>query len=116
MNKNNILKKSHEIEKLLKKKKSVGSRYYVIYYIETLNKEVHIAISASKKLGDAVVRNYEKRVIRELFRKHIDELKGFDMLFVIKSNSLELSFDEKEKQIKYLLRKIYARGENNNEK
>ena len=97
MNKSNILKKSYEIEKLLKNKKSVGSKYYVIYYNYISKDDVHIAISASKKLGDAVDRNYEKRVIRELFRKHIDKIKGFNMLFVIKKNSLELSFEEKEK-------------------
>ena len=116
MNKNNILKKSYEIERLLKNKKSVGSRYYVIYYNESFKDEVHIAVSASKKLGDAVTRNYEKRVIRELLRKHINDFKGLDMLFVIKSNSLELEFNEKEKQIKYLLKKMYTRGENKYEK
>ena len=89
---------------------------FLIYYNENKSDEVHIAISASKKLGDAVDRNYEKRVIRELFRKRIDKLKGFDMLFVIKTNSLELSFEEKNKQINYLLRKIITKGVNNNEK
>ena len=116
MNKSNILKKSYEIERLLKNKKSVGSKYYVIYYNENKSDEVHIAISASKKLGDAVDRNYEKRVIRELFRKQIDKLKGLDMIFVIKKNSLDLSFEEKEKQIKYLLKKIVIKGDKNNEK
>ena len=116
MNKSNILRKSYEIEKLLKNRKSVGSRYYVIYYMESSSDDVHIAISASKKLGDAVERNYEKRVIRELLRKRINEFKGLDVLFVIKSNSLELDFKEKEKQIKYLLRKMYTRGENETEK
>lgn len=116
MNKSNILRKSYEIEKLLMNKKSVGSRYYVIYYMEASDNEVHIAISASKKLGDAVVRNYEKRVIRELLRKHIEEFKGLDVLFVIKRNSLELDFNEKERQIKYLLKKMYTRGENKDEK
>lgn len=112
MNKSYILKKSYEIENLLKNKKSVGSRFYVIYYKQNNTQHVHIAVSASKKLGDAVVRNYEKRVIKEILRSHIEKLKGFDMLFVIKSNSLDLEFCEKEKQIKYLIKKMTVKGEN----
>ena len=111
MNKTYILKKSYEIENLLKNKKSVGSKFYVIYYKESNTQEVHIAVSASKKLGDAVVRNYEKRVVKEILRSNIERLKGLDILFVIKKNSLELEFNEKEKQIKYLVKKITVKGE-----
>lgn len=112
MNKSYILKKSYEIEKLLKNKKSVGSKFYVIYYKENETKNVHIAVSASKKLGDAVVRNYEKRVVKEILRSHIEKLKGLNILFVIKNNSLDLEFKEKEKQIKYLIKKMTVKGEN----
>ena len=112
MNKTYILKKSYEIEKLLKNKKSVGSKYYVIYYKAKETNDVHIAVSASKKLGDAVVRNYEKRVVKEILRSHLKKLKGLDMLFVIKNNSLNLKFYEKENQIKYLIKKIIGKGEN----
>ncbi len=116
MNKSNILKKSYDIETLLKNKKSVGSKYFVIYYKECEIPSVRIAISASKKLGDAVVRNYQKRVIREILRKYLKRFEGLEMLFVIKQNALALSFEEKENQIKYLIKKINTKGEKKNEK
>lgn len=116
MNKSNILKKSYEIETLLKNKESVGSKYFVIYYKKKENNDVRIAISASKKLGDAVVRNYQKRVIREILRKNLKKFEGLDLLFVIKANSLVLDYNEKENQIKYLIKKMNIKGEKKNEK
>ena len=116
MNKSYVLKKSYDIEKLLQNKMSVGSKYYVIYYKNNVNNEVHIAISASKKIGNAVKRNYQKRMIREILRKKIKKIENLDILFVIKTNSLNLTFQEKEQQINYLLKKIKTKGENKNEK
>lgn len=106
MNKKYILTKSYDIEELLKKRNSVGSKYYVIYYIKTSSNEFEIAISASKKLGNAVIRNYNKRVTREIIREKIDLIKGFRMLLVIKPSSLLLSYEEKKKQVDYIIKKL----------
>ena len=46
------LKRKKDIELLMKIKKSVGNRYYAIYYTES--EQLKVAVSASKKLGNAV--------------------------------------------------------------
>lgn len=98
------LKKNKDIEHLVKLKKSVGNRYYVIYYNES--NETKVAISVSKKVGNAVVRNYQKRVVREILNKHFEKITNKYLLIVIKKNCLDLSFIEKEEMLKILLSKV----------
>ena len=43
-----------------------------------------IAISISKHIGNAVVRNYEQRVHREIIRAMMCDLEHLEILFVIK--------------------------------
>lgn len=111
MNKKYILKKSYEIQNLLKNKKSVGSKYYVIYYNSTDKENPQIAIAVSKKIGNAVIRNYEKRIIREILRDYIYELKNIKMLFVVKPSSLDLTYINKKEQIEYLFKKMLKQGD-----
>lgn len=104
MNKNYILKESHDIQKLLKYKKSVGNKFFVIYYVK--DNETKVAFSASKRIGNAVIRNYNKRVMREIVRKNIKCLEKCKALIVIKQEGSKLDFHEKEVQLTKLLRKI----------
>lgn len=109
MNRKYSLKKSYEIEKLIKKKQSVGNRYYAIYF-EYYNEETpKLAFSITKRFKTAVKRNYEKRVTKEIFRKLLPRLKNLKMLVVVKDQVDKLTFQEKEKQINYLIEKILRR-------
>jgi len=111
MNKQYRLKKSFEIEKLVKKRISVGNAYFVIYYNISSNKKPRIAFSVSKKLGNAVERNHEKRVLREIFREKIDTISNLDILVVEKVKALDLSFEEKRFEIVRLLNRINKKGQ-----
>ena len=105
MNHKYTLKKNHEIKKLVDKpNKSVGSKYYVVYYQDS--ESTKIAVSVSKKLGKAVFRNYQKRLAREILRRNFDLLRNKKLLLVVKVNSIALSFNEKEKEIIRLLKLI----------
>lgn len=105
MNKKYTLKKQHIILNLLSKKETVGTRNYVIYFKET-NTDAKVAISVSKKVGNAVERNYQKRVCREIVSQRVKELKGHSLLLVVKPCAVNLLFNEKEEQINYLINKI----------
>lgn len=107
MNQKYVLKKNEEINALVKKKNSVGNKYYAIYYDKQENNDVKVAISVSKKNGSAPVRNYEKRVVREIIRtKWLDQLKGYRCLIIVKKEVLNLTFIDKEKELENVIKKM----------
>ena len=116
MNRKYSLKKNHDIKELLQKKQSVGNKYYVIYYDYIERKTPLIALSVSRKVGNAVERNYEKRVVREIIRPLLETIENYKMLIVIKDKSKELSYIEKEENINYLIKKMKTQKETINEK
>lgn len=100
------IKKNTEIEEILKGKNSVGNKYYVIY-IKKNHETNHfrLGMSVSKKIGNAVVRNREKRRIKHVFLSLKDSLLPYDIFVIERANSLNLEFSEITKEIKYLLKK-----------
>lgn len=106
MNKDYRLKKSFDIEKLIKKRQSVGNSYYAIYYNVSSTDLPKVAISVSKKLGNAVIRNKEKRIIREIVRNNLELVSNLELLIVQKKASLNLSYEQKETELVKLFIKI----------
>lgn len=52
-----------------------------------------IGIIASRKIGNAVRRNYAKRIFREIFRKLYNDLPpGSDLVIVVRSNFYKYDF------------------------
>lgn len=107
MDKKYIVKKTKEIDAIIRVRKSVGNKFFVIYTRKNNEtKGFRFAISIGKKYGNAVSRNLMKRRIREIIRNNIDIVKEYDYLIVVKKDSNLLNFEEIEKNIKLLLRKV----------
>ncbi|WPJ94454.1 ribonuclease P protein component [Coraliomargarita algicola] len=57
-------------------------------------------IIASRRVGNAVKRNYGKRIFRELFRQHADELPlGSEVVVVLRNHFDRYSFDNLEARL-----------------
>lgn len=107
MKKQYRIKKSEDIEQVLKNKNSVGNKNYIIYIMKNSEaKNFRLAMSVSKKLGNAVIRNRQKRLINQVFSKYKDEILPFDIFVIARSNSITLTYGEVESNITYLLNKI----------
>ena len=66
-----------------------------------------LGIVASRRVGNAVKRNYGKRVFRELFRKHVTELpNGSELVIVLLSHFKRHSFDDLEARLLHACRTI----------
>ena len=105
MKKEYRIKKSKEIEDVLKNKKYSANPYFSIYSKE--NNENHhfrYAISVNKKIGKAVVRNRIKRQVRSIISQ-IEIKDNIDLFIIVRSKVLDIEFSEMNKQILYLLRK-----------
>lgn len=115
MKKEYRIKKSKEIETILKHKKFVSNAYFVIY-IKDQDETNHFryAMSVSKKIGKAVVRNHIKRQIRAIIRQ-LSIKDGVDIFIITRNKINELSYQEMTKQLCHLLQKqkILVKGEKN---
>lgn len=59
-----------------------------------------MGIIASRRVGNAVKRNYGKRIFRELFRKHAGELpQGSELVVVLRSHFDKHSFEDLEARL-----------------
>ncbi len=111
MDKAHRIKENSEIKELIKHKHSAGNRYFVVYKKNNHDMtHYRFAVSVSKKFGNAVKRNLAKRRVREIIRmQKINE--PVDLFVVIKNNASNLTFQEQQKQLKFLLKKLNIKGD-----
>ena len=87
--------------------KFVRSSSFNLQMLENLdlNRVIAMGYTATKKLGNSVVRNKSKRIMRELARKVISNYGKINFYYVIiaKSNLLKKPFEELELELKKLI-------------
>lgn len=113
MKKQYRVKKSKEIESILKNKRYSSNPYFTIYKKEQPEtSHFRYAISVNKKIGNAVVRNRLKRQIRALMRE-FQIVDHFDIFIIARSKVLNLSFLKMKKEMYSLLtkQKLIVKGE-----
>lgn len=89
------------IKKLLLTGKIYKSEKYKIYYISS-NTDFYYAISVSKKLGNAVLRNREKRWIRSAIYQNCTLFKKGGFAFIIIKESGGLFSNVSEEIISFI--------------
>lgn len=108
MKKTEMLKKNYEFKNVLKRGKYYSGKYIEAFFINNNSEKNKIGIAISTKIGKAVKRNYLKRIIREAYRKHEEEIKiGKSIVFLIKRNVNvdEITFEKVEKDILEIMEK-----------
>ena len=81
----NIIKSSEQISELFSQGKRVSAKEIRIIYKkhdEQRDPCGRVAFIAGKKLGNAVVRNRSKRVMREVARENGLPIEGYDILLM----------------------------------
>ena len=72
-----------------------------------------IGITASKKIGNAVVRNRARRVVKESYRLLEPGLKtGFDIVFICRSKTAEVKMQDVKKEMQRQLTQLEIKYEN----
>lgn len=107
MKKENRVKKSNEIEAIVKEKRYSYNPYFTVY--KKKNNETgnfRYAMSVGKKIGNAVVRNHTKRWVRSV----VDEIMKstnvkYDVFIIVKPKAIELEYQEFYKELEYLFKK-----------
>lgn len=103
------IKKGDEIELLIKKGFSKANRTFIVYKMKNpLIDNYRIAISAPKKLGNAVVRNRVKRQIRAILQQNSKVLAtGYDYFIIARPDILEIDFVTMTNQIHHIMRLVH---------
>jgi len=89
-----ILKRP-EFIRLSKSGAKIQNRHFLFLYSRSHREYSRIGITVSRKVGDAVVRNRIKRLVRENFRRMRPMIFGaWDINIIAKRNAAKLSGDE----------------------
>ena len=107
MKKEDIVKNNYEFNNIIKNGNYKKNNDFVIYYIDNDKEMNRFGISVSKKIGNAVKRNYYKRIIRNICDKSKNLYsKRKDYIIIMRKGLTLLNFDEACKSMNDLLEKI----------
>ncbi|MCI9345053.1 MAG: ribonuclease P protein component [Lachnospiraceae bacterium] len=111
------LKKNTDFRNVYKNGRSYADKYLVMYVLEN-NKGINrLGISASRKVGNSVVRHRFARLVRESYRLHENIFNsGLDIVVVARKSAASVGFFEIESALLHLSKlhhiiKIYFYGD-----
>ena len=73
--KSNKIKAKKEFQNVYEKGHSVVDGLSVFYVLPGENEMIRIGFAVGKKVGNAVIRNHVKRMMREVFRLHKENVR-----------------------------------------
>jgi len=115
MKKLNIIKKQEEINDVIKTGYLLKNKYFFLYYKNNKSKYHRFCICVSKKLGNAVIRNKNKRQIKDIIDKSNFVFESnIDYVIILRKEISNISYEDKKKYMLDLLCKL--EGEKNEEK
>ena len=110
MKKKEIIKKSNDYTKIINKNNKLKNKYYSLFYIKSDN--TLFGISIPKKIGNAVIRNKNKRQIKNIIDNNKNNIQnGYNYVIIIRKEILSLSYQEKEQELINLFKKIGEKNE-----
>ena len=107
MKKKNRIKKNDEFQAVFQNGKSNANRQFVVYQLEKAEQSYfRIGLSVSKKLGNAVVRNRIKRMIRQSITELKDEIdSGKDFVIIARKPCAEMTYEEVKKSLIHVFKR-----------
>lgn len=100
-----VLKKNSDFEYVIQNGRKKINKYYVVYYISNGLDDSRVGISVGKKFGNAVKRNRQKRILREIIR--LSEItNSYDLVIISRPAVREVSLNEQKELLLNLLNKL----------
>ncbi len=97
------LKKNIDFQNVYENGKSYADKYLVMYVLENNRNINRLGISASRKVGNSVVRHRFARLVRESYRLHENIFNsGLDIVVVARKSAASAGYAEIEKALLHL--------------
>ena len=107
MKKKEIVKNNYEFDAIIKNGKYKKNNEFIIYYIDNNTEYSRFGISVGKKIGNAVTRNYYKRIIRNICDKNKNLYSnGKDYIIIVRKGLTILNFEKINNSFIDLIKKI----------
>jgi ribonuclease P protein component len=101
------LAKREDFNKVYRYGKSMANHQFVLYYLpQPKLEQFRLGVSVSKKVGNAVVRNRLRRMMKEIIRlKKENMTPHYDYILLARKPVTEMDYAEMEKSIWHVIRK-----------
>ena len=112
MKKQNIVKKSTDYNRIIKKRQGIKSKYFIINKEQNSENIPKFGITFTKNIGNAVTRNKLKRRIKSIIDNN-QKIYNHNQTYIIiaRKETLDLKYQDLEKELVSLFLKI--KGEKN---
>jgi ribonuclease P protein component len=98
------LRKRPEFLSLSRWGKKIYAPHFLIFTRLNERGEARLGVTVSSKIGNAVVRNRVKRLLRECFRRYRRQIvPGRDVLIIARKSAVNMSWREVETEIRDIL-------------
>ena len=105
MNKEHILKKNIDFQRIIRNNRPYKYKDYILYVEKNIDNNYHFGFSVGKKIGSSVIRNRIKRQLRHIIAKKYYQ-NGFNCIIIVNSNILNKSYHEMEQDLILVLAKL----------
>ena len=101
------LRDRSDFNRIYRHGRSFANSQFVVYWSKRPETELfRMGVSVSKKLGNAVVRNRMRRVVKELVRLNAPQIEErTDFILIVRKPAIDMKTKELEKSLLHVLRK-----------
>lgn len=100
------LRNKNDFAKVFKHGKAAANHQFVVYVKKSQAESFRFGVSASKKIGGAVVRNRIRRRVKEIVRQMEPEIrKRVDIVCIVRKPALELDHEGLQRSLRHVFRR-----------
>ncbi|WP_168123259.1 ribonuclease P protein component [Paenibacillus sp. HB172176] len=101
------LRNREDFSRIYRKGKSFANGQFVVYWSkQRIAEPFRLGVSASKKIGNAVVRNRMRRMVKEIVRHQEHRIVPHtDFILIVRKPATAMKMKEMEKSVHHVLKK-----------
>lgn len=101
-----VLRKKSDFDAVYNKGRSAGSKYVVLFYHKNGLGLTRTCFLASKKVGNSVMRNRARRLMKESYRQLKGRVpEGYDLIFIARNSIQERVCSEVKRSMEDALKR-----------